>query len=108
MAKRKWNPLTAEEFWSLREGMTVYVLVAPDEMVERIFKCGHSSGRRLSFATAKPYAGSLLRKGRPDRQTTSDRLLRLVGKILQAEAKETLIKAKADFCQSAGAQKAEQ
>jgi hypothetical protein len=43
------GPFTAEEFWSLREAMTVHVLVAPDEMVEGILKCGHASGSLLSF-----------------------------------------------------------
>jgi hypothetical protein len=47
--KDRWDPLTAEKFWSLREGMTVHVLVAPDEMVEGTFKCGHASGSLLSF-----------------------------------------------------------
>ncbi len=38
--KEKWEPLTSKEFWSLREGMTVHVLGAPDTMVEGVFKCG--------------------------------------------------------------------
>jgi hypothetical protein len=49
--------------------MPVYVLVASDEMVEGIFKCGHGSGSLLSFVKGKPYTGFYFEKeGRTDRQ----------------------------------------
>jgi hypothetical protein len=54
------DPFTAEEFWSLREAMTVHVLVAPDEMVEGILKCGHASGSLLSFVKGLRLVGKIL------------------------------------------------
>ena len=64
--KERRDPFTAEEFWSLREGMTVHVLVAPDERVEGIFKCGHASGSILSVVKGKPYTGFYFEKGYED------------------------------------------
>jgi hypothetical protein len=52
--KESWDALTAEEYWSLRGGMTVHDLVAPDEMVEGVFKCGNASGSILSFVRGEP------------------------------------------------------
>jgi hypothetical protein len=69
--KGEWDPLTAEEFWSLREGMMVHVLVAPNG--RRDLQMRPRIGKPFVLRERKTLHRLLLRKGRRDRRTASDR-----------------------------------